>query len=77
MSLKSKVKTVRLQDKPGVQNYHQNVENLYKPLTDTSKDTFENLTKTIAETYIDNNKSIENLNEKLLELMNDKGMIAP
>ena len=29
------------------------------------------------ETSIKNNKSIENLNEKILELMNDKGMIAP
>ena len=33
--------------------------------------------KTISETYINNNKALENLNEKVLELMNDKVMIAP
>ena len=35
------------------------------------------MTKTITESSINNNKAIENLNEKILELMNDKGMIAP
>ena len=37
----------------------------------------ETLTKTITETSINNNKAISDLNEKVLELMNDKGMIAP
>ena len=77
VSLESQVKAVRLQDKLGQQNYHQNAEKVYKPLTDTIKDTSENLTKTFTETYINNNKAIENLNEKVLELANDKGMIAP
>ena len=46
-------------------------------MTDAIKDTSENLTKTITENSIDNNKAIENLNERILELMNDKGLIAP
>ena len=50
---------------------------IYEPLTDTMKNTSENLTKTIRETYIINNKAIKILNEKILELMNDKGMIEP
>ena len=52
-------------------------KNLHGPLIDTIKDTSEILTKTITETYIINNKAIENLNEKVLELMNYKGMIPP
>ena len=75
--LQSQVKAVRLQDKLGEQNYHQNAEKLYKPLTDNIKDISENLTKTITETSINNNKVVENINEKTLELMNDKGLIAP
>ena len=64
-SLQNQVEAVRLQDKLGEQYYHQNAKNLYKPLTDTTKDTSENLTKTITETYIKNNKAKETLNEKI------------
>ena len=49
VSLESQVKAVRLQEKLGEQNYHQNAGKFYKPLTDTIKDTAESLTKTIAE----------------------------
>ena len=77
VSLESQVKTAKLQDTLGEQNYHQNAEKLYKPLTDTIKDTSEKLTKTITETYIKDNKAIGVFDEKFLELMNDKGMIAP
>ena len=46
-------------------------------MTDEIKDTSENITKTLTEISINNNKAIENLNEKVLELMNDKRLIAP
>ena len=46
-------------------------------MTDAIKDPSNNLTKTITESSINNNKAIENLNERILELMNDKGLIAP
>ena len=46
-------------------------------MTDALKNTSETITKTLTENSINNNKAIENLNEKILELMNDKGMIAP
>ena len=52
-------------------------KNKYEPLTDTFKKSSENLTKTITEISIRNNKELENLNKKILELMNDKRMIAP
>ena len=50
---------------------------VFEPLSNTLKKTSENITKSITEISINNNKTIENLNEKILELMNDKGMIAP
>ena len=53
------------------------MKKLYEPFTDTFKDVSENITKTISENSIKNTKAISNLNEKVLELMNDKGMIAP
>ena len=46
-------------------------------MTDAVKDTSDNLTKTLTESSINNNKAIGNLNERILELMKDKGLIAP
>ena len=76
-TLQNQVKAVKLQDKLGKQNFHENIKNLYEPLTDTIKDVSENITKTLTENSNNNNKAIENLNEKILELMNDSGLIAP
>ena len=76
-SLQNQVKVVRLQDKLGKQNFHEDMTKVFEPLTDTLKKTSENITKTITENSINNNKAIENLNEKILEMMNDKGLIAP
>ena len=75
--LQNQVNEVRLQNKLGDQNYHEDMNKLFKPMTDVIKNTSENITKTITENSINNNKAIENLNEKILELMNDKGLIAP
>ena len=46
-------------------------------MTDAIKSTSENKTKTLTENSINNDKAIENLIEKLSELMNDKGLISP
>ena len=77
LSLQNQVKVVRLQDKLGKQKFHEDMTKVFEPLTDTLKKTSENITKTITETSVNNNKAIENLNEKILEMMNDKGMITP
>ena len=77
VSLQDQVKVIRLQDKLGKQNFHEDMTKVFEPLTNTLKKTSENITKTITENSINNNKAIENLNEKILELMNDKGLIAP
>ena len=75
--LQNQVNEVRLQDKLGDQNYHEDARKFFKPMTDAIKSTSETVTKTLTENSINNNKAIENLIEKTLELMNDKGMIAP
>ena len=77
VSLQNQVQEVRLQDMLGEQNYHEDTKKLFKPMTDTIRNTSENVIKTLAENSINNNKTIENLNEKILELMNEKGLIAP
>ena len=76
ISLKNQVQEVRLQDKLGEQNYHEDAKKLFKPTTEEIKITSEKIIKTLTENSIDNNKAIENLNEKILEVMNGKGMIS-
>ena len=77
VSLQNQVKVTKLQDKLGEQNFHEDMIKVFEPLTNTLKKTSENITKAVTETSVDNIKAIENLNGKILELMNDKGMIAP
>ena len=76
VSLQNQVKFVRLQNKLGEQNFHEDIKKVFEPLTETLKKASENITQTITETSVNNNKAIENLNEKNLELMDEKGMIA-
>ena len=77
VSLQNQVNEVRLQDKLGEQNYHEDSKKIFKPMTEAIKSTSEKIIKTLTENSINNNKAIENLNEKILELMDEKGMIAP
>ena len=77
VSLQNQVKVVRLQDKLGKQNFHEDMQEVFEPLTNTLKKTSENISNTITETSIKNIKAISGLNEKVLELMSDKGLIAP
>ena len=75
VSLQNQVKTVRLQDKLGEQIFREDLEEVYESVTNTTKNVSENISKTLTESSINNNKTIENLNEKVLESMNDKGLI--
>ena len=76
VSLENDVKVVRLQDKLGKQNFHEDMKEVFEPMTNAIEKTSENITKSITEVSINNNKTIENLNEKFLELMDANGMIA-
>ena len=76
VSLQDQVKTVRLQDKLGKQNSHEDMKKVFEPVTKSLENTSENLTKAITETSIKNNLAIENINNILLEIMNDRGILA-
>ena len=76
VSLENQVKVVKLQDKLGKQNFHEDMKKVFEPVTKSLKNTSENLTKAITETSTKNNIAIENINNNLLEIMNDRGILA-
>ena len=76
VSLQDQVKTVRLQDKSGKQNFHEDMKKVFEPVTKSLEITSQDITKTITETSVKNNQAIENLDNKLLEIMNDRGILA-
>ena len=75
-SLQNQVKVVRLQDKLGKQNFHEDMKKVFEPVTKSLENTSGNLTKVITETSIKNNLAIENLNDKPSEILNDRGILA-
>ena len=76
VSLQNQVKVVRLQDKLGKQNFHENMEKIFEPVTKTLERTSQDITKTVTENSIKNNHVLENLNNKILEIMNERGILA-
>ena len=52
------------------------MKKVFEPVTDTIKNTSEFLTKTVTEPSKENNKALENLNNKLLEIFSDRGIKA-
>ena len=54
----------------------RNHKKLFEPVTKSIENTSQIITKTIAETSLKNNQAIENLNNKLLEIMNERSIIA-
>ena len=75
-SLQDQVKVARLQDKLGKQNFHENMKKNFEPVTKTLEKTSQDITKTMTENSFKNNQALENLNNKLLEIMNDRGILA-
>ena len=47
-SLQDQVKVVRLQDKLGKQNFHEDMRKVFEPVTKSLENTSENLTKAIT-----------------------------
>ena len=70
------MKAVTLQDKLGKQNFHEDMEKVLEPVIKSIKNVSEEATETISEISNKNNKAIENSNKKLLEIMNDRGILA-
>ena len=65
VSLQNQVKVVRLQDKLGKQNFHEDMKKVFEPVTKSIENASQDRTKAITETSIKNNHVIENLNNKL------------
>ena len=76
VSLQNQVKIVNLLDKLGEQSFHEDMKKVFEPVTKSLKSTSENITNAITDSSIKNNQAIENVNNKLLEIMNDRGILA-
>ena len=76
VSLQDQVKVVRLQDKLGKQKFHEDMKRVFEPVSKSLENTSKNITNAITEASIKNNQELENLNDKLLEIMNDRGILA-
>ena len=50
-SLQNQEKAVRLQDKLGKQNFHEDLKKIFELLTDTIKNTSENISKTLFRNF--------------------------
>ena len=74
-TLQDQVKVVRLQVKLGKQNVQEDMKKVFEPVTKSLENTSQDITTTITETSKKNNQAIENLNNKLLEIMNDGGVL--
>ena len=76
LSLQDQVKVVKLQDKLGKQTFHEDMKKVFEPILKSLENTSEYITKAITESSTKNNQAIEILNNKLLEIMNDRGILA-
>ena len=74
-SLQNQIEETRLQDKLGNQLFHENMKHVYEPVNDTKKYS-EKLTKILTEASIKKNQGLENLNDKFLEIVKNRGIIA-
>ena len=77
VSLQNQGRAVRLQDKLGKENFHEVMKKVFEPVTNSVENTFESITKTNIQNSNNINKAIEYINDRILELMIDKGLIAP
>ena len=75
-SVQDQVKVVRFQDKLGKQNFHEDMKKVFEPVTKSLENTSEKLANAITESSTKNNQALENVNNKLLEIMNDRGILA-
>ena len=52
------------------------MKKVFEPVSKSIKDVSEEVTETMTENSIKNIQPLENLNNKLLEIMNDRGILA-
>ena len=76
VSLENQVKFVSFQDELGKQNFHEDMKKVFEPVTKPLEKASQDITKTMTENSIKNHQAFENSNNKLLEIMNDRGILA-
>ena len=77
VTLQRQIEAVRLQENVGKQNFQEDMKKVFEPVTVSIENTSRDITKTLSETFIRNNQAFSDLKGKVLELKNNKGMIAP
>ena len=75
VSLQNQVHEVRLQDRLGKQNFHEDMKKIFEPVTKSLEKISQDIIKTMTENSIKNNQPLENINNKLLEILNDRGIL--
>ena len=63
--LENQVKVLKLKDKLGEQNFHEDMKKVFEPIIKSLEKISQDITKTITEFSTKNNQAIENLNNKL------------
>ena len=56
--LQDQVKVVRLLDKLGKQNFHEDMKKIFEPVTKSLQNSSQDITKTITETSIKDNRAM-------------------
>ena len=74
--LENQLKALRLQDKLRKQNFHKDMRKVFEHVTKSNKDGSEDVTRTMTENPTENSKALAKLNDKLLEIMDDRGILA-
>ena len=64
VTLQNQVKAVRLQDELGNENFHDDMKEVFEPVTKSLENFSQDITKAITGTSIENNQATENLNNK-------------
>ena len=76
VSLQNRVRGLRLQDKVGKQNFHGDMKKVFEPVTALIKKTSEGVTKNVMVPSKANSKVLAKINNKLSEILNDRGALA-
>ena len=70
------MKAVKLKDKLGKKTFHEDMKKVFEPVTKSNKDVSQEVTKAITETFNKINKALEKLDNIILDLKNDRGILA-
>ena len=78
VSLQNQVKALRLKDKLGKENFHDDMKKFLNSSLNLFKihDVSEQVTGTFTESSKENNKTLSNLQNRLSDIMNDSGTLA-